>query len=200
AYNRDNVALVDLRRDPIVRITADGIVTESGEHPLDMLVLATGYDAITGALLRLNPRGRDGVDLAARWREHFSTYLGMTIPGFPNLFMIHGPESPSVLFNMPLGAEREGDWIGDCISYMRDKDIATIEPAPGVDAAWRENVDEAASVSLFHKTDSWYSGANIEGKHRQFIVHLGGQDYFARLNDVAAKGYDGFVLGAAATA
>ncbi len=192
-YNRDNVALVDLRKDPIHRITADSVITESGEHPLDMLVLATGFDALTGAYLKLNPTGRGGARLANTWRDRFSTYLGMVIPGFPNLFMIHGPQSPSVLFNMPLGAEREGDWICDCIRHMRENDLGAIEPAEGVEEAWAENVDQAASATLFHNTDSWYSGANIEGKHRQFIVHLGGQQYFQHLRDVADAGYEGFV-------
>ncbi len=195
-YNRDNVTLVDLRSDPIDHITAHSVVTQSGEHPLDMLVLATGFDAITGTLLRLNPRGRDGIPLAQRWQERFNSYLGMMIPGLPNLFMVHGVESPSVLFNMPFGGERETDWIVECIMHLRANDIATIEPAPGVDLAWSENVDAAAAETLFHGTDSWYSGANIDGKHRQFIVHLGGQAYFQHLVDVAENGYEGFVLGA----
>jgi cation diffusion facilitator CzcD-associated flavoprotein CzcO len=194
-YNKDHVDLVDLRDDPIVKITADGITTKNGEHPLDMLVLATGYDAITGKLLRLNPKGRGGLDLATAWDKRFFTYLGVAIPGFPNLFMVHGPQSPSVLYNMPYGGEMEGDWIRDCIAYLRDNNIATIEPAPGVDEPWAENVEEAAKQTLFHGTDSWYSGANIEGKHRQFIVHLGGPEYFKHLTDVAEKNYEGFVLG-----
>lgn len=194
-YNRDNVTLVDLREDPIDHITANSIITQSGEHPLDMLVLATGFDAITGTLLRLNPRGRDGVALEDRWRERFNSYLGVMIPGCPNLFMVHGVESPSVLFNMPFGGERESDWIINCIMHLRERGIPTIEPAPGVDVAWSENVDAAASETLFHGTDSWYSGANIDGKHRQFIVHLGGQAYFQHLVDVAENGYEGFVLG-----
>ncbi|MDA0821452.1 MAG: NAD(P)/FAD-dependent oxidoreductase [Proteobacteria bacterium] len=194
-YNEDHVDLVDLRDDPIVKITADGITTKNGEHPLDMLVLATGYDAITGKLLRLNPKGRGGLDLATAWDKRFFTYLGVAIPGFPNLFMVHGPQSPSVLYNMPYGGEMEGDWIRDCIAYLRDNNIATIEPAPGVDEPWAENVEEAAKQTLFHGTDSWYSGANIEGKHRQFIVHLGGPEYFKHLTDVAEKNYEGFVLG-----
>ena len=198
-YNRDNVALVDLKTDPIDHITANSIVTESGEHPLDILVLATGFDAITGTLMRLNPRGRGGVDLEERWQERFNSYLGMMIPGFPNLFMVHGVESPSVLFNMPLGGEREIDWILECILHLRAAGIGTIEPAPGVDKAWSKNVDEAASQTLFHGTDSWYSGANIDGKHRQFIVHLGGQAYFQHLKDIATGGYEGFVFGPAAS-
>ncbi len=194
AYNRDNVELVDLRSDPIEKITAHGITTKSGEHALDMLVLATGYDAITGKLLRLNPKGRGGVDLATAWSERFFTYLGVAIPGFPNLFMVHGPQSPSVLYNMPYGGEMESDWIRDCIAYLRDNHLGSIEPAPGVDDAWAESVEQAAKQTLFHGTDSWYSGANIEGKHRQFIVHLGGPEYFKHLKQIAESNYEGFVV------
>ena len=194
SFNRDNVDLVDLRSDPIEKITAHGITTKSGEHALDMLVLATGYDAITGKLLRLNPKGRGGVDLATAWSKRFFTYLGVAIPGFPNLFMVHGPQSPSVLYNMPYGGEMESDWIRDCIAYLRDNNMASIEPAAGVDDAWAESVEEAAKQTLFHGTDSWYSGANIEGKHRQFMVHLGGPEYFKHLRQIAESNYEGFVL------
>jgi len=193
-YNRDNVSLVDLRNDPIEQITPDAVVTASGEHTLDMLVLATGYDAITGTLLRLNPRGRDGVDLATTWRESFTTYLGMMIPGFPNFFLIHGPESPSVLHNMPLAGELQSDWIRDCIEHLRMHEFNTIEPAPGMEIEWRKSTDDAARATLFREGDSWYTGANIEGKHRQFVVHMGGKEYFEILDDVAHKNYRGFVL------
>ena len=194
SFNRDNVALVDLRSDPIETITAHGIKTKSGEHALDMLVLATGYDAITGKLTRLNPKGRGGVELVTAWNKRFFTYLGVAIPGFPNFFMVHGPQSPSVLYNMPYGGEMECDWIRDCIAYLRDNNMASIEPATGVDDAWTKNVEEAAKQTLFHGTDSWYSGANIEGKHRQFIVHLGGPEYFKHLRQIADKNYEGFVM------
>lgn len=194
SYNRDNVSLVDLREDPIEKITSDGIVTKEGEHPVDILVLATGFDAITGKLLKLNPVGRNGLDLSSAWKEKFYTYLGLTIPGFPNLFMIHGPQSPCVLFNMPMGGERASDWIRECITHMRENGIATIEAMPGTENGWAENVDEAAKLTLFHGTDSWYSGANIAGKHRQFIVHTGGQEFFDHINKVATNGYEGFAL------
>ena len=193
-FNRDNVTLVDLREDPIHAITPGGVRTGGGEHPLDILVLATGYDAITGALWRLNPKGRGGVSLENKWSGPFDTYLGMTIAGFPNLFMIHGPGTPSVLFNMPLGAELEAEWISNCVHYLRARGLGAIEPAPGVDRDWGEEVAEIANETLFPLTDSWYTGANIPGKHRQFNVHLGGPEYFQRLSEVAAKDYEGFVL------
>ena len=190
--------MVDLREDPIEKITTQSILTKDGEHPIDILVLATGCDAITGKLLTLNPIGRNGLDLATAWQEKFYTYLGLTIPGFPNLFMIHGPQSPCVLFNMPLGGERLSDWIRECIQHMRDNGLSTIEAIEGSDEAWAEKIEEAAKRTLFHGTDSWYSGANIEGKHRQFIVHTGGQKYFSQIKDVAANGYEGFAMDAEA--
>ena len=155
SFNRDNVCLVDLREDPILEITADGIRTQSGHHPLDMLLFATGFDAITGALQNINPRGRGGVKLTERWAARFNSYLGLTIPGLPNLFMIHGPESPCVLYNMPLGAERQGDWIRECILHMRQHGIGAIEPAPGVDRAWSKEVEDVANLSLYPQTESW---------------------------------------------
>ncbi len=193
-YNRDNVTLVDLREDPFQQFDATGVSTESGYHPLDMLVMATGYDAVTGALLKLNPVGRGGNTLKEAWKERFATYLGMMIPGYPNLFMIHGPESPCVLFNMPLGAELEAEWIRDCIVSLREKSQQTIEPASGAADSWGQEVADVASQTLFPLTDSWYNGSNIPGKHRQFAVHVGGADYFKRLTQVAENGYEGLVI------
>lgn len=193
-YNRPNVHLVDLRAEPIVAVTPTGVRTQAGEYPLDMLVLATGFDAITGALLKLNPVGRGGVSLRDKWAQRYSTYLGMGIAGFPNLLMIHGPETPSVLYNMPLGAELEAEWIAQCVADLHQQGIATLEPAPGTEEAWGEQVAALANQTLFPKADSWYTGANIPGKLRQFPVHLGGPTFFKTLTDVAAKGYEGFVL------
>jgi len=193
-FNRDNVTLVDLREDPILKITPEGVRTAKGEHRLDMLVLATGFDAISGALLRLNPRGRGGITLKEKWRERFDSYLGVTIAGFPNFFMIHGPGSPSVLFNMPLGAELESDWIGNCVRYLREHGLGAIEATPEAEVNWDREVCEIANRTLFPLTDSWYTGANIPGKPRQFCVHLGGPLYFQRLAEVAESGYQGFVL------
>jgi cation diffusion facilitator CzcD-associated flavoprotein CzcO len=193
-FNRDNVTLIDLREDPIQEITSTGVRTAQGEHQLNMLVLATGFDAMSGALLRLNPKGRGGVSLTEKWRTRFDTYLGITIADFPNLFMIHGPGSPSVLFNMPLGAELESAWIGDCVRYMRDRGLGAIEATPDSEKDWDREVAEFANPTLYPLTDSWYTGANIPGKPRQFCVHLGGPLYFQRISEVAAQGYKGFVL------
>ena len=190
-YNLEHVELIDMREDPIVRINQDAVVTKNGNHAIDMLVLATGYDAITGTLMRLNPYGRNEVDLKTTWRDSFTTHLGMMIPGFPNLFMIHGPESPGVLHNMPLAGELQSDWIGDCLEHIRRQGKQSIETAPGMEEVWRKSTDEAATHTLFSKGSSWYTGANIAGKHRQFLVHMGGNEYFKNLDLVAKKGYEG---------
>ena len=140
-FNRDNVTLVDLREDPIERFTPDKRASpRTGEHPIDMLVLATGFDAISGSMLRLNPKGRGGVSLKERWRDRFHNYLGLTIGGFPNLFMIHGPGSPGVFYNMPLGAERQMDWIGNCMRRLREKGLGAVEPTADSEEAWASEV------------------------------------------------------------
>jgi cyclohexanone monooxygenase len=193
-YNRDNVTLVDLREDPIERFTAKSVVTKMGEHPIDMLVLATGFDAISGSMLRLNPIGRRGLSLKERWRDRFHNYLGLTIGGFPNLFMIHGPGSPGVFYNMPLGAERQMNWIGHFIRRLREKGLCAFEPTAESEEAWASEVSGIANATLFPRTDSWWTGANIPGKPRYFSAYLGGSLYYHRLSEVAAKDYEGFVF------
>jgi cation diffusion facilitator CzcD-associated flavoprotein CzcO len=193
-YNRDNVELVDLREDPIERFTESSVVTRSGEHPIDMLVLATGYDAISGSMLRLNPKGRDGVSLKDRWTDRFHNYLGLTVSGFPNLFMIHGPGSPGVFYNMPLGAERQMGWVGDLVQRLRDQNLGAVEASTASEDAWAEEVTTLANFTLFPRTDSWWTGANIPGKPRYFSAYLGGSIYYQRIADVAAQDYDGFVF------
>jgi cation diffusion facilitator CzcD-associated flavoprotein CzcO len=194
AFNRDNVTLVDLREDPIERFTETSVVTRSGEHPIDMLVLATGFDAISGSMLRLNPKGRDGQRLQERWQDRFHNYLGLTIAGFPNLFMIHGPGSPGVFYNMPLGAERQLEWIGHLMRHLREQGLGAAEPTTEAEDAWAAEVSGLANATLFPRTDSWWTGANIEGKPRYFSAYLGGSIYYMRLADVAARGYAGFVF------
>lgn len=193
-YNRDNVTLVDLREDPILRFTPNSVITESGEHPIDMLVLATGYDAISGSMLRLNPKGRGGQSLKERWEDRFHNYLGMTVAGFPNLFMIHGPGSPGVFYNMPLGAERQLNWIGDFMTHLGKHGIGAVEPKTDSEAAWGDEVNGIANATLFPRTDSWWTGANIPGKPKYFSAYLGGGIYYMRIADVAAKDYAGFVF------
>jgi cation diffusion facilitator CzcD-associated flavoprotein CzcO len=194
AFNRDNVTLVDLREDPIERFTESSAVTRTGDHPLDMLVLATGFDAISGSMLRLNPKGRGGVSLKERWEDRFHNYLGILIGGFPNLFMIHGPGSPGVFYNMPLGAERQMDWIGNCMRHLAERELGAVEPTAESEEAWATEVSALANATLFPRTDSWWTGANIPGKPRYFSVYLGGSLYYQRISQVAAKDYEGLVF------
>jgi cation diffusion facilitator CzcD-associated flavoprotein CzcO len=194
AYNRDNVTLIDLREDPIERFTPTSVITRSGEHPIDMLVLATGFDAISGSMLRLDPKGRGGVRLHERWQDRFHNYLGLTIAGFPNLFMIHGPGSPGVFYNMPLGAERQMEWIGNCIRHLQEEGMGAVEPTTDSEEAWDSEVTGIANATLFPRTDSWWTGANIEGKPRYFSVYLGGALYYHRISEIANKDYEGFTF------
>ena len=193
-YNRDNVSLVDLREDPIKSFSSSAAVTASSEHALDMLVLATGYDAVSGSMLNLNPQGRNGIRLQQKWAERFDTNFGISIAGFPNLFMIHGPGSPGVFFSMPLGAELQVQWIGACIRHLVENGLGTVETTASAEAAWDEQIQSIANATLYPETDSWYLGANIPGKPRQFLGHLKGSQYFDQLATVAEEGYAGFVF------
>ena len=145
-------------------------------------------------MLRLNPTGRAGTRLSDRWQDRFHNYLGLTIKDFPNLFMIHGPGSPGVFYNMPLGAERQMEWIGHCMEHLKDKNLGAIEPTAESEEAWGEEVTNLASFTLFPRTDSWWTGANIPGKPRYFSVYLGGSIYYQRIADMANNDYHGFVF------
>jgi cation diffusion facilitator CzcD-associated flavoprotein CzcO len=193
-FNQPHVTLVDLRAEPIGTITATGVRTAAGEYDVDMIVLATGYDAITGAHIGLNPVGRGGQELKSVWSHGVGTYLGMTISGFPNLFMMQGPGSPSALYNMPLGAERQGDWIAECIAHLRESGADTIEPTLDAQEAWTEDVRQIADHTLYSTAESWYSGANIPGKPRQFLVHLDAIKYYDALDQAAQNGYEEFLV------
>ena len=203
-FNRDNVSLVDVKAAPIDKITPDGILLADGsEHKLDIIVFATGYDGVTGPLLRLNIKGRDGVALNEAWKEGPKTYLGLQVPGFPNLFTITGPQSPSVLTNMPVAIEQHAEWIADCIAYMREQGAERIEPEADAVQKWGEHVQESANATLLVTAkSSWYLGANVPGKPRVFLPYPGGMARYRGIcEDVAAKGYEGFALsrGPAAT-
>ena len=197
AFNRDNVALVDVRSDPIEAITTTGIRLRSGVvHPLDIIVFATGFDAMTGPLLALNIQGRDGLPLAKAWAAGPRNYLGLQAPGFPNLFTITGPGSPSVLCNMPVPIEQHCEWISDCIAHMRANNIARIEAEPEAADRWVEHVNVAANATLLpFANHSWYLGANVPGKPRVFMPYAGGMAHYRQhCTDVAARGYEGFKL------
>ena len=194
-YNRPNVTLIDLRTDPIDRIEADAVVTASGRHEIDVLVSATGYDALTGALTAIDITGRDGETLAGKWAQGPLNYLGLMTAGFPNLFIITGPGSPSVLVNMVVGIEQHVEWIADCIGYLDAQGIRTIEADPQAERDWIAHVNDAADQTLFVKANSWYLGANIPGKPRVFLPYVGGiGPYRKRCDAVAAEGYAGFIL------
>ena len=194
-FNRDNVSLVDLRETPIERIVAAGVKTSEKVHELDVLVFATGFDALTGPLIRTGIRGRGGCKLEEKWAEGPRTYLGVASEGFPNMFMVTGPGSPSVLGNMPTSIEQHVDWICECIAHLREQGAARIEPQPEAEAEWNDHVQELANETLFPQANSWYLGANIPGKPRVFLPYIGGFGTYRKLcNEVAEKGYEGFVI------
>jgi cation diffusion facilitator CzcD-associated flavoprotein CzcO len=195
-FNRPNVTLVEVKTAPIQRITPNGVRTAEAEYPLDIIVFATGFDAMTGPMLRMDIRGRDGVALTDVWEAGPRNYLGLQIAGFPNLFTITGPGSPSVLCNMPVAIEQHADWISDCIAHMRAEGLERIEPLPESVDKWVEEVNEAASKTLLPLAKhSWYLGANIPGKPRVFMPYAGGMTRYREIcADVAERGYEGFKL------
>ncbi|MGD9615313.1 MAG: flavin-containing monooxygenase [Alphaproteobacteria bacterium] len=198
-FNRDNVTLVDVRANPIECITPDGIRTRDGtEHKLDIIVFATGFDAMTGPLLRMNIRGNDGLPLREAWQAGPRTYLGLQIAGFPNLFTITGPGSPSVLCNMPVAIEQHVEWITTCIAHLRAHGLARIEPTPEAVDRWVDHVNNAANATLMPMAGhSWYLGANVPGKPRVFMPYAGGMArYRETCAGIAANGYEGFLLSA----
>jgi cation diffusion facilitator CzcD-associated flavoprotein CzcO len=194
-YNLPHVRLVDLKKTPIVGITAAGVRTTDEEVELDALVFATGFDALTGPLLAVDVRGRDGVALADTWAEGPRTYLGLSVAGFPNLFTITGPGSPSVLSNMIVSIEQHVDWITDALRAVRERGARTIEATPDAADAWTRQVDQNARATLYPTANSWYMGANVPGKPRVFMPYIGGLPLYRQTcDDVAADGYRGFVL------
>jgi cation diffusion facilitator CzcD-associated flavoprotein CzcO/acetyl esterase/lipase len=194
-YNLPHVRLVNLRKDPIVTVTETGIDTTNESFEFDAIVYATGFDAMTGALVAVNITGRDGVKLREKWADGPSTYLGLTTVGFPNLFTITGPGSPSVLSNMAVSIEQHVDWVVDCIETVRAQGFDTIEPTPTAEAGWNQHVDDCGSITLFPVANSWYMGANVPGKPRVFLPYIGGVDsYRAACDEVLAHDLVGFEL------
>jgi cyclohexanone monooxygenase len=194
-FNRPNVTLVDIKRTPIERITPTGVQTTAGTHELDILVYATGFDALTGPLLNMNISGREGRTLADAWAEGPVTYLGLGVPSFPNLLTITGPGSPSVLSNMPVSIEQHVEWIGDFLEWAREHGVEQVEPNQQATLEWTAHVQEIANTTLYPKAASWYMGANIPGKPRLFLPYVGGVDtYRYKCDEVAANGYEGFEL------
>ncbi len=193
-FNLPHVHLVDLRESPIEAITGSGIQTEGAHYEVDAIVYATGFDAMTGALTRIDIRGRDGIALRDAWAAGPHTYLGLGVAGFPNLFTITGPGSPSVLTNMIVSIEQHVEWIAACIAYLRDHGYREIEPTSDAQAAWVEFVNQIADFTLFPTCNSWYLGANVPGKTRVFMPYIGFPSYAEKCEEVAGRDYEGFVL------
>src|SRR5665213_540136 len=197
-FNRANVTLVDIRSNPIEEILPHAIRTGAGDYEVDALVLATGFDAMTGSVAKIDISGRDGQTLNQKWAEGPKTYLGLMSAGFPNLFIVTGPGSPSVLSNMMVSIEQHVDWITDCIVFMRDHGVSAMEAELDAEDKWVAHVNEVARTTLYPQANSWYMGANIPGKPQIFMPYIGGVGaYRAICNDVAAKGYEGFAMTAA---
>jgi cyclohexanone monooxygenase len=194
-FNRDNVTIVDVRQSPIEEITPRGLRVGGVEHEVDAIVFATGFDAMTGAVTAVDLRGRAGASLAQKWSAGPRTYLGLAVAGFPNLFLVTGPGSPSVLSNMVVSIEQHVDWIADAIAHVRDSGAACIEATVAGEDAWVDHVDEVASSTLVHRANSWYLGANVPGKPRVFMPYMGGVGPYAqRCDEEARGGYAGFAL------
>jgi cyclohexanone monooxygenase len=197
-FNRPNVSLVDIKTNPIAEITAHAVRSGGKDYEIDALVLATGFDAMTGSVARIDIVGRNGVTLNQKWAEGPRTYLGLMSAGFPNLFIITGPGSPSVLSNMIVSIEQHVDWIADCIAFMHNRRLDVMEANREAEDKWVVHVNEVAYATLYPQANSWYMGANIPGKPRIFMPYIGGVGVYRQIcNVVAAKGYEGFAMTAA---
>lgn len=192
-YNRDNVSLVDISTSPIEELVPEGLRTTDQVYELDYLIYATGFDAFRGSLFRMNITGREGLSLNDHWADGPRTYLGLSITGFPNMFIITGAQSPSAFYNFPLGIEMHSEWIADCISHMNARDLATVDVDPKCEEKWLATVAELAEETLFPQASSWYMGDNIPGKPRVFAVYLGGgKAYKEIINHEAEDHYPSF--------
>ena len=194
-FNQPNVRLVNLRKTPIEKVTAGGIITTAGEHDLDVLVLATGFDTVTGGLTSIDILGTQGETLREKWAKGVRTHLGMASAGFPNLLFVYGPQSPNALVNGPTCAELQGDWIVQLLDHLRQRNFVRFEAMVTAEEAWRAHVHAIADGTLFPRADSWYFGANIPGKPREMLAFAGGfATYMSECNESAARGYEGYVM------
>lgn len=195
-YNRDNVELIDVRTHPIERVIATGIQLTGRHLDADVIVFAIGFDAITGALADIDIRGADDVELHEVWADGPRTLLGLQTAGFPNLFMVTGPGSPSVLSNMLVSIEQHVDWITDCLEHLQKLGLDRIEASVDAQDRWMDHVAELAADTLYPRATSWYLGANIPGKPRTFMPYVAGCGEYRRACErVVADGYAGFLLG-----
>jgi cyclohexanone monooxygenase len=195
-YNRNNVELVDVSKRPIERLTERGIVANSREYPFDAIVFATGFDAMTGALLKIDITGQEALSLSRKWADGPRTYLGLMTAGFPNLFMMTGPGSPSVLANMITGVEHHAEYIGGIIEWADRQGLTWVAPSLEAEDAWVETVNMRAQETLYPRCNSWYLGANVPGKPRVFMPYVGFPSYAARLEEIRQADYEGFARGA----
>jgi cyclohexanone monooxygenase len=194
-YNRPNVTLVDVRKTPLVEITETGLRTSDQDYEFDSIVFATGFDAMTGALVAFPIEGRDGTLLRDKWEGGPRTFLGVSTSGFPNMFIITGPGSPSVLSNMMVSIEQHVEWIGDCLVYLRDQGRKAIEATAESEDYWVDHVNEVGDTTLSPTANSWYMGSNVPGKPRVFMPYIGGVGVYRQIcDDVATKGYEGFTV------
>jgi cyclohexanone monooxygenase len=193
-FNRANVHLVDISRGGIEEITPRGLKAAGREYELDRIVYATGFDAMTGSLLRMDIRGRGGLALKDKWSAGPRSYLGLGIAGFPNLFIITGPGSPSVLTNMIVSIEQQVDWIAGCLAHLRAQGRSCIEASGRAEDLWVAHVNAVAGATVYPTCNSWYLGANVPGKTRVFMPLVGFPPYAEKCDDVAAHGYEGFLL------
>ncbi len=194
SMNRDNVTLVDVREEPVRQVTADAVVTSERVYPVDVIVFATGFDACVGAIKAIDIRGRHGASIAEEWADGPHSYLGLAIPGFPNMFTITGPGSPSVLSNVVVSIEQHVEWIAGCLADLRRRGIDTIEATPEAESAWMEHVHEVAHQTLFPRANSWYHGRTRDGR-QVFMPYVGGcGPYRQKCDEVAAAGFAGFRL------
>jgi cyclohexanone monooxygenase len=192
-FNEPHVHLVDLRGTPLQEITENGLRTSEREYELYAIVFATGFDAMTGALTSIDIRGRGGVSLKEKWIDGPRTYLGLAVSGFPNLFTITGPASPSVLSNMVVSIEQHVEWISECIAHLRDVGKTEIAANQDAEDGWMTHNADAVSMTLYPSTDSWWNGANVLGKARVFMAYPGGVgSYGDKITDVSARDYEGF--------
>ena len=194
-FNRENVSLIDIKESPIEKIAERGVIVSGQLYEIDLLVLATGFDAMTGSILKIDIRGRGGRSIQEKWSEGPKTFLGLMTEGFPNFFMITGPQSPSVLTNMLTSIEQHIDWICDCLIFLREQGIKKIEPKKEIEDNWVEHCNTLASETLRYKCTSWYLGVNIPGKPRIFMPYVGGFPmYKEKCDGEALNGYPSFEL------
>jgi len=193
-FNKPNVSLINIKENPIKSITESSVQIEGQEFEVDLLILATGFDAMTGALTNINVSGRNGQKLSEVWAEGAKSYLGLGISGFPNLFMVTGPGSPSVLSNMLPSIEQHVDWISNCLVWMKENNKAVIESTEAAENEWMDHVKETSELTLYTTCNSWYNGSNLDGKPKTFLPYVGVPPYVEKCKEVSENNYQGFIF------